>query len=187
MPIPSKFKLFDIDAYGFLAVVAICGLTFFLVVKPLDAKRHEIIEKQQASDQESNQTQRKIDHLNLMLAKQKQLTQDLAQAKNILLENSGIENVIQELEQLALNNNLILEEITPLEEKNHEQYRTHALSLSLSGQFPDLRGLLFHLHKQLPYVRIEELSMTAQKEGTAETGLGRIHLNLIIFSPRITE
>ena len=123
----------------------------------------------------------------MMLKKQNQLTQELAQAKNILLENSGVDSVIQNIEQLALDNNLILEEITPQDEKIHEQFQTHTLSLILNGLFPDLRGLLFHLQEQLPYVRIEELSMTAQKETMSETGFGRIQLNLIIFSPRIIE
>jgi Tfp pilus assembly protein PilO len=178
-------KLFDIDGYGFLAVAVICGLMFFLLIKPLEAKRQEILQKQQASDHESDQTQQKIDHLTVMLQKQKELSNNLTQARHILADNSGIDNVIREIEGLALKNDLSLEEITPLEEKSHDQYHTHSLSLFLEGMFPDLRLLLAQLHDQLAYLRIEELSVVTKN--SSETGLCKIHLNLIIFSPKFVK
>jgi len=181
----TKPKLFDIDGYGFLAIAAICGLMFFLLIKPLDAKRQEIVQKQQASDQETDQSQKRIDHLTLMLQKQNQLSNSLTQAREILLENSSVDSVIREIERFASQKNLVLEEITPLDEKIHDQYQTHSLSLSMEGLFPDARVFLTHLDTKLPYVRIDELSMAAKN--SSDTGLCKIHLNLIIFSPKIIE
>lgn len=181
MRISRKLKLFDVDLYGLVAITAISGLVFFFIIKPLNDKHQAIVQTQEVSHQDIERAESEFERLTMALKNQEELANSLAEAKDALLKNVGIEDVIRNVEFLAENNNLVLEEVSPEDEQDYAQYHRNILSVFLEGTFPDFRSFLADLNKKLPYARIDELSMSVEK--TSDTGLCKVHLNLAIFSP----
>lgn len=179
---PPNLKLFDIDLYGLLVVTAISGIMTFFIIVPLGDKRQEITLGQVSSDQDTIEAQEKFGRLTVTLVKQKQLSNSLSAAETIFPENSGIDDVIQTIERLAQDDELVLEEITPQDERVHEKYRTSCLLVFLNGRYPDFCLWLTNLRRELPYVRIDELLISTNK--TSDEGLCQAKLNLIVFYPK---
>lgn len=181
MQTKTRHNFIDVDLYGIVLVAAISCLFFFFAIRPMNAKRQTTLQEQQLCQQNIDASQDKLQNLEDIVKRQKKLSISLASTKDVLLDNTGIDDVIQKIVGLAQTNSLILEDIIPQDEKVHEQFRTHTLSVSLQGLFPQFSSFLTDLGNHAPYIRVDEFNMAVLKN--RDDGQCKINLNLVVFSP----
>ncbi|GEM_PF-1148436 len=176
-----KPRIFDIDLLAFAAVLGICAMTWLFVAQPLDEKlaQHRAEQKQVQQDNESAQTQ--LSNLGNLVRQRQALAASLRKTKNILKDSLGMPEVVRQMGQLTRRCGIRLDEITPGEKKYGERYNRRALLLRMRGSFPQVHALLTLLTKDLPYVRVRDLSLKQVQQSQA--GWCDITLLLDVFGP----
>lgn len=176
-----KPKIFDIDALALAAVFAICALTWWLVIQPLDTKIEQQCAEKERYQQENESAQSQLTHLQSLVKKRQAVAANLKKTKNILKECTGMPEVIRQIGRISQACGIRLDEIQPGETIYGPQYNQRPLRLRIYGSFPQLHALLTQLTKDMPYVKVSALSMNQGSQ--TQTGGCDCTLLLDVFGP----
>lgn len=181
MQISQKLKVFDVDFIGLILVGGLCAAAGLLLVDPLKQKILQTQEQRQKYDSDAQAAQSELTGLQHLVDRQEMLTQRLNQTKDVLHENTDMDEVIRRLSQLADSCKLHINEIAPGETHSAAHYKKTELDLKMGGTFPTLRAFIEVLRTELPFIRITSFSMRLVNQ--SDSGLCRIKMSLQVLSP----
>lgn len=188
MLISTKPRIFDVDLYGLAAALGIIALTWLLVVKPLDKRLQKHQMEQQGIVKNKESAQRQLAQLRNLLRQKQVLASQLSHTRNVLLDNTGMPELVRSLGTLAEDYKLSLEEITPGDTQVNQHFRKTEMELSLNGPFPCLGDFLAEISRKLAFIRIKNLAIIRQKGSTSSTNIAgagcNINMVLDVFAPK---
>ncbi|MBN2377537.1 MAG: type 4a pilus biogenesis protein PilO [Sedimentisphaerales bacterium] len=181
MQICEKPKIFDVDFFGLAAAIAVCTLTWLLVIQPINKKIDQELNQQNQFIQEHNSAQARYESLQNLVQRRRQLAENLQQTRDVLRDSADIPEVIQKINALTCQNNLQLNEVTPATEINTEHFRKTEISFRLQGNYPDLKEFLQNLSESMQFVRVSSLKINSEMNN--EENLCAIDIKLNVFAP----
>lgn len=149
-----------IISLSFLVTITLVFLFLLPTYKEIKSFQFEINQKRM----EIKNQEEKISHLNNLLEKLSQYQLELQKINLALPPNPSLPSLFKFLQEKALENSLILEDIstfliTPLEEK--ERIKQISFEIKLSGSYFAFKNFLSSLEKSARITEIEELSFSA--------------------------
>ena len=181
MQICEKPKIFDVDLFGLAAVIAVCALTWLLIIQPIDKKIDQERKQQNQFIQEHDSVQARYESLQNLVHRRRQLTENLQQTRDVLRDSAEIPEVIQKINSLTCQNNLQLDEVTPAAEISGGHYRKTEISFRLQGSYPDLEEFLQNLSESMQFVRISSLKINSEMNN--DENLCAIDIKMDVFAP----
>lgn len=187
MLISKKPKIFDVDLYGLAAVIAICTLTWTLLIQPLGRRKQALAQDQQNCSREKTSSQAQLSQLRQSARQQQILSAKLRQMPDVFKDFAGLPQAIHQLSQLSQASDLRLDDVVPETESNTEYYRKIPLSLKLQGTFPQLCELFSRIKSDMPYLRVTTFTIngTPPTETDADTAAQTcdITVDVDVFAP----
>ena len=181
MQICEKPKIFDVDMFGLAAVIAVCALTWLLIIQPIDKKIDQEREQQNQFIRDHDSAQARYASLQNLVQRRRQLAENLQQTRDVLRDSADIPEVIQKINSLTCQNNLQLDEVTPAAEISGEYYRKTEISLRLQGSYPDLKEFFQNLSESMQFVRVSSLEINSEMNN--DENLCAIDIKLDVFAP----
>jgi len=181
MLICGKPKIFHVDLYAVAAIIGVCVLTWYFLIKPLDDKIALQQEEQQKHRQNNESAQKELDDLQKLTRREQLLVARLQHTQNLLQDHVGIAEVISNMERLCNLCLIRLDEINPGPEYYAEHFQKSGLNLHLYGTFPQARQLLSKIEEELPCVRVKSISLVMKDTSWR---LCELVIDLDIFSAR---
>ena len=182
MLISQRPKIFDVDLIGLLLLVLITALAGWFGVRPLGDLYDRELQRTTETASHTETQQQRLAGLQQLVSHQQRLTEQLRKSRDVLIENTGLAEVIARLGDLSSDCDLMLNEIRPMETDVEENFRVTPIELQIGGTFVGLRQFLQELPRVMPYLRAESTSMRVID--AQQGGLCRIRLTLLAFAPR---
>jgi len=188
MLISTKPKIFDVDLYGLAAVLLIVATTWLTIIQPLERHLQQQKAEHQGSMQSQSSSQLKLEKLRQLCMERKNVSEQLSHTRDVLRDNTGMAELVGKLEQLTEKNDLLLDNIIPNSIHTTGHFQRKDIDLRITGSFNALRHLLADIALELPYIRLNELSVSNQTDLMVTTSENRSHCNinlhLCVFAPK---
>ncbi len=187
MQISQKPRIFDVDLIGMILIITVATVTWMFGIKPLQEKYANIQAEMVKYTQDTSSSKEELSQLQLVVQQQEQLAKSLSETRDVLLDNTGIDQVVRNIGSYCKKYRLNLKEIEPHNEKVEQQYRTTYLKCMINGTFLNFQKLLREIQTGMEYIRVESIQVSLiasdDTENVGEKKLCDIELELVIFSP----
>lgn len=188
MQISSKPRIFDIDLYGLVAIVILCGVFYLGVIQSLDGRLVQQDHACQVNLQEAQSSRETLAQFQKMKQQRQVLMAQLSHTRDVLQDNTGIAELVRQLGHLAKASHICLVEILPGESIAGTHFHRRNIELKFSGTFRQLQSLIRAFADQLEFARLSNLRVTRDMTSPSQDKINAtecdIIINLDVFSPR---
>ena len=179
MIISNRPRIYDIDLYGAALVVGICLITWYGLLRPLDARSADKRRQQVDASQRQGTAETELASMQSRFERQNALALRLARMPDILGACKGLDDVIGRVDILSRQYGVSLDEVKPGDPTRSEHSKRMPVDIKLKGEFRQAMQLLSNVTEKMPYLRIDSMNVNKSYKFSSNCDIG---LTLHVFA-----
>ncbi len=156
--------------YGYIIIAAlIFGLFFFLYYKPKNAELTSLREERIATENEVIELKEKKEQLDQIEVELANMKVKLKELETIIPQEEEIAEILDRIQQLAVDSRLNVEKFIPRPQVEQEFYAEKPISIEMTGNYHNLAIFFNHLSNFARLFTIQNFSIKVARDQTDTT------------------